>query len=424
MQKIKCSGGQPCLQCQSYGRKCTYDLPMKKRGPGSTRNQLASNRIEYSDINLDWSLERFWGQEIKDRTGESRSWITIYYQHIYDTFPMILELFLRDSFFKIPKELLHSLIACCSVFSNEPEDIFRMHLNASIRLIDQSLDTPDVFTVLAIVHVAIYYILKSELMNALKYLGMLVRLTSVMGLHMSVNHNITYRDSPDCIDGLISQRICLYICVFVYTYDFYISVMNGVPYMVGHEFHHKSIVTGFEGKLIELIQFARLMQKSKSYLEQKRIKMKDEWVKIGSDLDHTSQSATDIELARTSYLKLLHNYLYILLVRDSLLDLSSNSPENIDLLKNSCILIMHIVELEPTLEMIPIFFGQLVFSVGMFCCLRQKDLKDMTCCFHFIKVLGNSNLISFQEKALQLEQCFLDPGQALVHIQSSIIPNF
>jgi hypothetical protein len=194
--------------------------------------------------------------------------------------------------------------------------------------------------------------------------------------------------------------------------------------MVGPEFLHALSIGTFESRLIPLVQFARLLSKSKSYLEQRSIKMKDEWIRVGMNLVIPMNPTSNTELTEAFYLKLFHNYLYVLLVRKSLLDPTSNDTTSFQMLEESCDYIVNIVNMNPNLERVPIFFGQLVYSIGMFCCFRKKDLRELTCSFHVLKVLGQSKILSYQEKALQLEQCLLEPTRAVEYINTKVIPGF
>jgi hypothetical protein len=226
------------------------------------------------------------------------------------------------------------------------------------------------------------------------------------------------------MDEKLSQQLSLSVSIFVYTHDYYCSVMCGCPFMVGPEFLHSLTIGTFESKLIPLVQFARLLSKSKSYIEQRSIKMKDEWIRVGMSLEIPINPQSSSELSDAFYLKLFHNYLYVLLVRKSLLDPTKNDATSFQLLEESCDYITSIVNMNPNLETIPIFFGQLVYSIGMFCCFRKKDLRELTCSFHVLKVLGHSKILSYQEKALQLEQCLLEPTRAIEYINTKVIPGF
>ena len=233
-RKIKCDGLNPCAPCKDYNRDCTYLAPAKRRGPlhsplGKPPVPTAKEALVIP-TQLAWDHESLLNQQLLDSSAENTPWLENYYKVAYPRISIIPQEFISNHFFDIPLYLLHAMISCCFTGIEAVNPNLIVHHLESLKLLQDYMDVPDIFTVTALCHISHYFLRTGSMSKCVAYFALAVRHSHLLRLERDIAPSIIVLSQAGIAINV--NDIIVGSSLHLYQYDYYLSVAAEIPFLM------------------------------------------------------------------------------------------------------------------------------------------------------------------------------------------------
>jgi hypothetical protein len=200
-----------------------------------------------------YTHQNFISMTLQDIDGRRRLWWEIYFEKIHGTFPCYTQQWFEAQLTSVPLYVLHIMYATCLTY---PEAVSKdqvngdAHRDACLALLnDEYLESPNLWSVHAIILVAIYSVFIFRVKTGMSYLALVIRLAQTLGLdedkeQVSVSNEFSAADWQNFGRALWAS---------INSLDYYCYFLCGVDFMIPAK------------ELIELPPWSKMIQSMYTY---------------------------------------------------------------------------------------------------------------------------------------------------------------
>jgi hypothetical protein len=189
------------------------------------------------NVNIaDLTHDRFLELQLPDRFGLQKSWLEIYYETVYPRIPIISREIITKYFYDLPISIIHSMFSCCYHYQTRNFPLFQQHHQFSLNNVETSLDEPDLFIIISLLHACQYLKDNHRNIKSISYLAMAVRISHVLQIHITNEIPIySHRDKSIQLNMELSKQATTSCVAFLYINDFYCCVIHNMPFLILQE---------------------------------------------------------------------------------------------------------------------------------------------------------------------------------------------